>query len=279
MNRILILGASGFIGNALYKELYPYFDVYGTYFSQNRLADNQVFYKYEVGKDDVLDILEKTRPNYIISALTGAFSDQYNAHVTLANYVQTNEKCHLIFLSSSYVFDGKFRFPSYEDDLPLAESDYGKYKISVEKLIKELPVDKFSILRLPLVLGVNSPTINQLRQAIQYNAIFEVFPNLIISVTTANKLAQQVHYIINKNLTGIFHLASNDVIHHEDLFIELTAKLGDKQPIFKKVFSRNDDTYLAILPKRHKLPKQYRISVAKVVVNSVLPEEISTYKT
>ncbi|HPE83401.1 MAG TPA: dTDP-4-dehydrorhamnose reductase, partial [Aequorivita sp.] len=30
-NRILILGGSGFLGNALYKELLSYFDVHCTY--------------------------------------------------------------------------------------------------------------------------------------------------------------------------------------------------------------------------------------------------------
>ncbi len=55
-NKILILGASGFIGNALYKELLSYFDVYGTYASQEGLyGDNQVFYKYRV-EDDALDM-------------------------------------------------------------------------------------------------------------------------------------------------------------------------------------------------------------------------------
>ena len=31
MRPIIILGASGFIGNTLYKELAPYYKTYGTY--------------------------------------------------------------------------------------------------------------------------------------------------------------------------------------------------------------------------------------------------------
>jgi dTDP-4-dehydrorhamnose reductase len=279
-NKILILGASGFIGQALYKELGPYFDVYGTYCKENPdFSINQVLYQFDQEKDDLLDILEKTRPQVIISSLRGDFDALLSLHRQLTNYVLTNTQCKLLFLSSVNVFDGKFEFPSYETDSPLAESGYGRYKITVEKLIRELPPENFAILRLPMVLGVNSPRIFQLKQSIINQAAFEVFPNLIISITTANKIAQQIHYIINKKLSGIFHLSSHDMIHHEDLFRELTEKLSDKTPIFKSVFSRNEDSYLAILPKKNKLPKEYRITVAKVIEESTLNEEISTLKT
>ena len=60
MNKILILGASGFIGNTLYKELQPYFDVFGTYCHENdQLEQNQIFYKFDVERDDILDVLKE----------------------------------------------------------------------------------------------------------------------------------------------------------------------------------------------------------------------------
>ena len=91
-------------------------------------------------------------------------------------------------------------------------------------------------------------------------------------------MAQQIHYIISKKLDGIFHLASDDMVHHDDLFRDITSKIGDKKPIFKNVFRRSKNEYLAILPKKNKLPKQYRISVAKVIEDSTLSEEITTFK-
>ena len=107
---------------------------------------------------------------------------------------------------------------------------------------------------------------------------FEVYPNLTISITTADKVAQQIHYIIRKELDGVFHLASDDMVHHEDLFREITSKMGNNYPIFKSVYRRNEDEYLAILPKKNKLPKNYRISVEEVVEDSTLNEEIATFK-
>lgn len=278
-NKILILGASGFVGNAIYKELLPYFDVYGTYCtSQIDLDENQVLYQLNIEKDDILSILKEVKPNYIISSLRGDFDSQYRIHQQLINYTNKQQDCRILYLSTVNVFDAKYKFPSYENDELLAESEYGKFKMSIEKLVTTLPESKYTILRLPMVLGVNSPRIIQLKQASKHHANFEVFPNLIISITTANKISQQIHFIINKNRCGIYHLASNDVIHHSDLFEELSEKLELKDIIFKRVFSSNEDSYLAILPKENKLPRNYRITISQVIEDCVLKEEIGSLK-
>ncbi|QNJ98845.1 sugar nucleotide-binding protein [Constantimarinum furrinae] len=278
-NRILILGASGFIGNALYKELLSYFDVYGTYcHNEDLYTNNKVFFKYNVEKQSILPILDAVRPAMVISSIKGDFAYQHLAHQELCLYAQANAGCRIIYTSASEVFDGKFEFPAYENDKPLSQSEFGKFKISVEKLFLDAIPKQITIVRLPQVLGINSPAIVQLRKAAEHKADFEVYPNLIITVTTVDKIAQQLHYIISKKLSGIFHLASNDMVHHEDLFKEINEKLGSKMPIFKSVYSRNDDSYLALLPKENKLPKTYRITVNDVIEASTLKEEIITLK-
>jgi dTDP-4-dehydrorhamnose reductase len=278
-NRILILGASGFIGNTIYKELTSYFDVYGTYNTANKaLDDNNVMFQFNVEKDNINDTLKKVNPNYIISSLRGPFKDQLRVHQELLNYTLSSVDCKIIYLSTVNVFDGKGKFPSYENDSLLADSQYGKYKVMQEKAIYKLPNSKFAILRLPLVLGVNSPRIIQLKEASKNKTDFEVYPNLIISITTANKIAQQVHYIINKNLNGIFHLSSNDMIHHLELFEELSKKLELNHFVFKNIYTSNKDKYLAILAKHNKLPKNYQINISEIIEDCVLKEEIESLR-
>ncbi|MBV1924718.1 MAG: hypothetical protein KUG68_11900, partial [Flavobacteriaceae bacterium] len=86
------------------------------------------------------------------------------------------------------------------------------------------------------------------------------------------------HYIINKNLFGIFHLTSSDMMHHEELFIEISNRLELKDVIYKQTFTSNEDRYLAILPKNTQLPKEYRITISEVINDITLKEEINTLK-
>ena len=278
-HRILILGGSGFIGNALYKELLSYFEIHCTYCQQHgTFSENQVFHNYCVEEDSLFLLLNKIQPTIIISAFNGDYKNQFEAHQQIVNYALLNTDCSVLYISSSEVFDGKFRHPSYENDVTLSETASGKFKISVEKLLLKAIPQQTAIIRLPFVLGINSPEILHLRQCIRHQATFEVFPNLVITTTTINKVCQQIHYIINQSLCGIFHLASNDMVHHEDLFREITSKMGAKMPIFKSVFSSNEERYNAILPKENILPKPHQITVSQVIEDCGLNEEIISIK-
>ncbi len=276
---VLILGATTFIGNVIYHELCQFMDTYGTYKDDDaELADNEAFFQLDIKKTSTSEILTMVNPSVIISCLEGDFDSQYQAHEAIAFYVASNPESRLLYLSSSKVFDAKFEFPSYENDLQAADSDFGKFKISEEKLFLKTIPNQVAILRLPMILGPYAPEIIHLKEAIKSQAIFEVYPNRIISVTTANKIAQQVHYLINKAKTGIYNLASEDVTHHEDLFREICEKAHGKFPVFKQVFTTNEDSYQAILPKENRLPKNYRITVQEVIEDCTLNEEIFTLK-
>ena len=269
-HRILILGVSGFIGQALYKELYPYFRTYGTYASNNReLEKNKQFFQYNHEEDDIFEILKITRPSIIISSLRGNFATQIIAHQHIAEYVKSHS-CKMIFLSSSNVFDAYKNYPSYENDKTFSNSIYGHFKIKVENIFMRLPAKKWTIIRIPMVLGTNCPRVTEIKTLINDEKPIEIFPNLIINVTTDDKLSQQVHYIINREKFGVFHLGSTDLVHHDDYIKSIVRSLGDFKPIYKQVYTTNDDRYLAVLPKLNKLPKNLQIESKDVLKMSIL---------
>lgn len=273
--RILILGASGFIGNALYRELRPYFDVAGTYCNQvGGFSTNRVFHRFCAEKDSLLRLLDRLRPTIIISAMKGDFQSQIETHRQLVDYALLDPNRIVLYISSSEVFDAYRHRPFYENDTVLSESASGKLKISIEKLLQENLPSQAAIVRLPIVLGINSPEIFHLRQCIRHRASFEVFPNLVVTATTVNKISQQIHYILNRSLHGIFHLASIDLVHHDELFREITSQIGAEIPIFKNVFSSNEDRYRAILAKYNKMPKQFSTTISEVIEESSLSDEI-----
>lgn len=256
--KILILGASGFIGNAIYKELCSYFDTYGTYCFNTSFANNKQFYRYDLEEDDVFQLFEKMRPDFIISALRGNFGAQVLAHQHIMEYLRVH-KAKLYFLSSANVFDAYSKFPSYETDKTLSESVFGRLKIKIENMMMRLPKEKTAILRVPMVFGNTSPRIKEIKALLEINEPVEVFPNLIINVTNDDRLTQQIHYLINRDKTGIFHLGSSDLIQHEEFIKEVIKRMGNYHPLFKRVFTTNEDRYLAALPKDNKLPKNLRI--------------------
>ncbi|MBD3862071.1 sugar nucleotide-binding protein [Olleya marilimosa] len=258
-HRILILGASGFIGQALYKELCGYFRTFGTYCRDNYAFNkNQHYFQYNIEEDDIFEILDIVKPTIIISAIRGNFSAQIIAHQHITEYVIVNNS-KLIFLSSANVFDAYSKFPSYENDKTLSHSMYGHFKIKIENMLLRLPKHYYIIIRLPMVFGAQSPRIQEIKFHIKEKIPFEVFPNLIMNVTTDTKVTQQIHYLINRNKKGIFHLGSEDLVHHDDFIKEIIASLNIKNPLLKQVYTTNDDRYLAVLSKENKLPKYLQL--------------------
>ncbi|MBM1107835.1 sugar nucleotide-binding protein [Aurantibacter crassamenti] len=263
--KVLILGGSGFLGQSIYKELCKYFDTYGTYFSARKsFEDNKQFSRYDLQEDDIFQILEKVQPQIIISALRGNFAAQVQAHQHIVEYISKND-CALFFLSSANVFDAYSKYPSYENDKTLSESVYGRLKIKIENMLLRLPKKKMAILRVPMVFGNGSPRIKQMKKFILDNEPIEVFPNLIMNVTNDDKLTQQIHYLINRNKRGVFHLGSNDLVHHEDFIKEIVNRIGNFNPIYKRVFTTNEERYLAVLPKDYKLPKNLQINSQEII--------------
>jgi dTDP-4-dehydrorhamnose reductase len=137
-------------------------------------------------------------------------------------------------------------------------------------MLLRLPKEKMGILRLPMVFGNSSTRIKDMKNAIIKNEPVEVFPNLILNVTNDDKLTQQIHYLINRNKTGIFHLGSNDLIHHEDFIKEVLERVGNFNPILKRVYTTNEDRYLAVLPKMNKLPKNLEFTYQDIINHHVL---------
>ena len=268
--KILILGASGFIGNAIYKELCNYFDTYGTYcHAANSFSSNKQFVHYNIEEDDIVEILEEIKPQIIISALRGNFAALVIAHDHLTKYV-AQEKCKFYFISSANVFDAYSKYPSYEMDKTLSESVYGRLKIKIENMLLRLPKEKMAILRVPMVFGNGSPRIKAMKKSIIKNEPVEVFPNLILNVTNDDKLTQQIHYLINRNKSGIYHLGSNDLTHHEDFIKEILERVGNFNPIIKRVYTTNEDRYLAVLTNTNKLPKTLQFTFQDIIDHHVL---------
>lgn len=267
--RILILGGSGFLGGQLYKELQAYFDVYATYATGlPKLHKNKRFEQWDAQEESPFYLIKQIKPDVVISTFRTEATNQVEVHQELA-HLALNFGFQILYFSSSNVFDAFTNYPSYEYDKTLSLSKYGKFQIKIENLLMRLPDAHYCIARLPMIFGHDSPRIKKIKHLFELNEAIEVFPNVVINATVFSKLTQQIHYIINQNLNGIYHLGSSDLIHHNELIEEICFKLQLEDPLFKQVYDANEDRFLAPVPKDHLLPSHLQISMDEVILKSI----------
>tara|TARA_B100001027_G_C16199085_1_gene299734 strand:- start:109 stop:933 length:825 start_codon:yes stop_codon:yes gene_type:complete len=268
--RVLILGASGFLGHSIYKDLSKYYLTYGTYNSNNfKFRSNKKFLKYELENDNIIAVLSSLKPNLIISSLRGPFESQIDCHKLIVEYLNNNKDCKIIFLSSANVFDAYSKFPSYENDATFTNSVYGYFKIKIEYQIQKLDKKQWTIIRLPMVFSSKSHRVSKIKKLYRLNQPIELFPNLVINVCSDIKLVRQLHYLLNRNMFGIFHCGSLDLVHHDFFIKDLIDQIGIKDPKFKFVYTTNKDRYLAVVSKHNMLPSHLQFE-SQEIINEII---------
>lgn len=263
MERILILGASGLVGKALSKELNKKYGVYGTYNRNKILSINSTY--YDMSKvHKIADILNKVKPSRIVYCLTGDFSTQIELLNELTKYlIPINGRIY--FCSTGNVFDGDTTVSHYKNQEPIAESDYGKFKIECEEILRKNLNDNGIVFRLPMIWGKHSTRLNALIAALEKNEKIDVYTNLYINNNTDEMLAKQICYIIENDLKGIFHLGSSEVINYYEFVKKVITNLGYKEAKFNEETISGDKHYQAVLPTIGDLPKDFIFSNEYVI--------------
>jgi dTDP-4-dehydrorhamnose reductase len=107
--------------------------------------------------------------------------------------------------------------------------------------------------------------LNELKKDLNNSNSIEIFPNLIININSEEYLSKQLHYIISRNLSGIFHHGSKDLINHEELIKLIISKLNPKSCNFKYVYTTNENRYLSLMSKTNKFPNHLNFSYNSVI--------------
>lgn len=263
MIRVLIFGGSSSIGTAIFKELNPFYDLHATYYKQIKFSSNKRYLYYDL-KDDPVFILNKLNPDIIISGLKGNFNLQVKYYDKIIKYCEAfNSK--LMFISSSSVFDSFVNFPSYEEDKTFSQSIYGRFNIHIENKLFRMKSSNWTINRSAMIFSSKSKRIDQIKESIINLSPIEIFPNLIININSENLLAKHLHYMISRNLNGIFHHGSKDLINHEELIKNIIEKLNLKAVKFKYVYTTNNNRYISLLSNKNSFPKHLNFTFDSIL--------------
>ena len=82
-------------------------------------------------------------------------------------------------------------------------------------------------------------------------------------------IAKQLCYIITHELTGIFHLAAEDIINYKTFYAELAAKLGFPDAVLKE--ETEEAGIFALLSERScEFPEALRITNQAVIDHLII---------
>lgn len=267
--RILIFGASGYAGSFIKQilEMRSHFVIgtYKTYRPQFSYDSHMVQYNLEDQKG-LGQLLNNINPDIIISCLNGDFKEQLKAHEIMLNFLKEGNNKKIIFLSTSNVFDGSLEQVHYESDIPKAASDYGKFKIQCENIIKDVMKNQGIIIRIPEIWGKNCPRLQQIKKCIQTKKPILTYKNIFVNYTTNEQIAQWIDYIIENNLYGIFHVGTKDIYEYVDFHKEVISSLQLGEPLFHvEVFPTK--LIQAVLPGRKEILLSMQRYVKDVLID------------
>ena len=136
-----------------------------------------------------------------------------------------NSCSRVYYFSITNVFDGDFSRSHTETDIPIAESNYGKFKIECETMLKAALDERVIIIRIPAIWGRNSPRWNLIKESIKNNKGIDAYSNLVCNNLLDTHLAKQLRFIMQNDLKGIFHLGSADMMTQGQFYEQIVSKL------------------------------------------------------
>ena len=197
MKKVLITGASGFIGSFLQEHLSGY------EISTLSLRDP----KWKNKPIDADVVIHCAGLAHVSSKISEEKYKEINSDVAFefASFAKSNNVKQFIFLSTILIYGTGHIGEINPNTLPNPQSLYSKSKLNAEIRLQLLNDELFTIstIRLPLIYGANAK--GNLRTILSWAPYFFMFPEMNNKRTylSLNDLTQSISKIIEVNLSGI----------------------------------------------------------------------------
>ena len=211
--KVLLLGKNGLLG----KEILYAFTNKGNdeFFALNH-ADLDI-----TDKDKLAYTLKDIKPDYVINAAAFTFVDECETKkefaMTINGYANgylaeicNDIKCHLIYFSTDYVFNGNKDGEYTENDEPSPINVYGQSKLLGEQLIQQ-NTDKYYIVRTSWLFGMHGRNfVTTMLKLAKEKKQIKVVDDQIGKPTFSHDLAGAIFDLIHDIAppSGIYHLVN-----------------------------------------------------------------------
>jgi len=227
--KLLVTGASGFLGWNLCQIAQSAWEVYGTTWTNSiqipgittiklDLRNVEQFTQSfnEIQPDAVIHLAAASKPNYCQTHP----DESYQMNVTVSAEIAAwcgEAEIPLVFTSTDLVFDG-LNAPYHEGDRVSPICVYGEHKaIAEQKVLQRHP--KAVVCRMPLMFGAASPTAGSFLQgfleALKQGKTLGLFTDEYRSVTSA-KTASEGLLLALEQTSGLLHLGGKESISRYD---------------------------------------------------------------
>ena len=258
MKKILIIGASGYIGNRCFKE-FNYdseYEVFGTQFTSTR--NDLITLDYSKPKD-FFNLLSQIEPDVIlwcgglknlsITEKNYKLSLKQNFHSikSVIKYQKLNKISNFIYLSSDYVFDG-IKGNYNHSDLPNPTTNYGKSKLLAENYIIENS-SNYSIIRAGAIIGEGSVFFDWIVKSLSENKNLELYDNYFTPTPILN-LLEGIKVLAEHPMNKIFHISGRQKLSRFDFGL-----------LIKEHFSKSKSKLIKTDYKLNPMNLQYDLSL------------------
>ena len=260
MRKVMILGGTGLIGKAIAERIK---DKYEIIIVSGHHEINQGYTCLVEDTERLLDILNREIPNIVISTLMGAFDAQLKYHDILGAWLKNHGK-KMIYISTLNVFDKDTTKPVDERTEAEPESEYGIFKLQCEKMLMKYLGDDLAIIRPAAVWSRDCKRMNQLKDCSANGKELKSYPGLMFTITLADQVGEYVDYILENNLSGVFHAGSEDMVDYNKFECMVCDRLNIPYPKFE-VVEVTQPAYQAFLPTVRDIPSGMRRTVADIL--------------
>lgn len=258
--KILITGGSGMIGYKLATfYLRQGFPVYVSY-NKSIIHDTNSVFLDITDKTNTEIVFKKFNPDIVIHCAALANVDLCETNHELANKINIQGTANIVnmskknnskivFISTSYVFDGKKSIYS-EDDKTLGTTYYGYTKMKGEELVERSHLD-YLILRTDQPYGwteswQRSNSVLNVINDLKSGKIKNEIKNWYNTPTYLEDFVSASHTLIKKQCSGIFHLVGPDFINR----VEWTKIVAEVFNLDKNKINSIDSSALNLPAKR-----------------------------
>lgn len=236
--KVLIAGASGFIGHRIFEELQKtlQYEVFGT--SRSEVENKANFIVDFENKENIADLFQNGRTFNVIIWTAGlkdlrkcendkdmAFTQNFQILKNFLEMLKENSpNSKLIYMSTDYVFDGQKEY-YLPDDVPTPCTNYGIAKAKCEELII-LSGIPFVIIRTSAVIGASGAFGKWLINELRNDKTIEMFSNSVFVPTPIITLIKYINTILNENIYGIRHITGGRKYNRYSFALEVKKLLN-----------------------------------------------------